>query len=233
MKRLWLALAITLPLFAQSPIREASVGISLDELPAGSWQEAHLAFRYESLIARVAHGDFAGATDEQFELEAYPRLGARSYLYLSGAVAADGILYPDWRLGAEYYRAFGKGFEASAGYRRLEFDSPIDLATISLGKYAGNWLLQGRIYEAEGDTSWQMLARRYFGDGGTWLGARAGLGRDEIRSGSDVEAFDSKEIVAEGYLVSAARWTLRGRAGVTRLGDDPGFTGALAVGRRF
>lgn len=232
-KRLLLVIVTTLPLLAQTPIREVSAGIAVEDLPADLWQEEHVALQIRSVIARASHVAFADAEDEQLELEAYPKLGARSYLYLAGAVSTESILYPEWRLGAEYYRSFGGGFEASAGYRRLEFAAPVDLATVSLGKYAGNWLLQGRVYRTEDDASWQALARRYLNDDGSYVGVRAGLGRDEIRSGSDIDAFDSTEVVAEAFVITRARWTLRARAGATRLGDEPGFTGAFALGRRF
>lgn len=233
MKRLLVVILATFPLLAQTPIREISAGIAIDDLPADLWQEEHVALQIRSLIARASHAEFADADDEQFEVEAYPKLGPRSYLYLAGAVSTEAILYPEWRLGAEYYRSFGRGFEASGGYRRLEFAAPVDLATVSLGKYVGNWLVQGRVYRTEDDSSWQAMARRYLNDDGSYVGVRAGLGRDEIRSGSDLEAFDSTEVVAEAFLISRTRWTIRGRAGATRIGDEPGFTGAFALGRRF
>lgn len=233
MKRLLLLILAALPLVAQTPVREISAGISVDDLPADVWREEHVALQIRALIVRASHASYVDADDEQFEIEAYPKLGASSYLYLAGAASTESVLYPEWRAGAEYYRSFRGGFEASAGYRRLEFADPVDLATVSLGKYAGNWLIQGRVYRTEDDASWQALARRYLSDDGSYVGLRAGLGRDEIRSGSDLEAFDSTEVVAEAFVITRERWTLRGRAGATRIGDEPGFTGAFAIGRRF
>jgi YaiO family outer membrane protein len=228
MKRLLLVILVAVPLFAQQ-VRELSAGVELEDLPGDSWKQAHVALRLGPVIGRVAHAERGAAEDEQFEVEAYPRFAKKTYAYLAGALAADGTLYPDWRVGAELYHGFGNAFEASAGWRHLAFDDEVDLYTASLGKYVGNWLFIGRVYRTTDNNSWQATARRYFGDGGSYLGARAGTARDEIRSGADVRALQRNEAVLEGLYVAPSRWTVQGRAG----GTSDGIVAALAVGRRF
>lgn len=229
MRRVLFLLLLTMPLFAQPAVREASIGFETEELRGDDWRQWHAALHYGQVIGRVMHAERGGADDELFELEAYPRLAPKTYAYLAGAVSTDSVLYPDWRAGAELFHGFGNGFEASAGWRHLAFDDEVDLFTASLGKYVGNWLLVGRGYRSNDDTSWQASARRYFGDYGTYLGARVGTAREEVRSGVDVEALTRNEAVVEGLYIAPSRWTLQGRAGAT--GD--GFIAAVAVGRRF
>ena len=228
MKRLVFLLLLAASLSAQTS-REVSIGFETEELPGDDWRQWHAALKVGPVIGRVMHADRGRASDELFELEAYPRLAPKTYAYVAGAMSSDSILYPEWRVGAELYHGFGDAWEASAGYRHLAFDDDVDLFTASLGKYIGNWLLIGRGYRAEDDASWQASARRYFGDDGTWLGARFGTARDEIRSGADVRALTRTEAVLEGLYVSPARWTLRGRAG----SNEEGFLAAVELGRRF
>ena len=230
MKRVILLLFLAVSALAQQqPRREVSIGFETEELRGDDWRQWHAALKVGPVIGRVMHADRGDASDELFELEAYPKLAPKTYAYLAGAVSNDSVLYPEWRAGAELFHGFGKGWEASVGMRHLAFDEDVDLFTASLGKYIGNWLVIGRAYRSDDDTSWQATARRYFGDDGTYLGARVGTARDEIRSGADVEALRRNEGVVEGLYVSPSRWTVRGRAGT----NDEGFIAAVELGRRF
>jgi len=212
--------------------REVGIGVEQEEFRTGELTQLHAALQHGIFVARASHGERGDADDRQFEIEAYPRIGSRAYAYLGFAVAG-GTIYPDWRASAEWFQGFGDGFEGSLGYRRLAFDDDVDLFTASLGKYLGNWLVHGRVYVPEDDVSFQALARRYFGDRGSYLGLRAGAGREEIRTAVDVVTLDDHALVAEGRFVSAQRWTLTGRAGVNDLGGDDRFTGAITLGWRY
>ncbi|HEX8618924.1 MAG TPA: YaiO family outer membrane beta-barrel protein [Thermoanaerobaculia bacterium] len=217
----------------QAPAREASVGVEYEELAAGDWLQVHAAAKFGTFVVRGSHADRGELDDQQVEVELYPRITPRSYAYVTGAVSSDGALYPDWRVGGEYFFGFGNGFEASAGYRHLAFDDAVDLFTASLGKYAGNWLFQARTYANDGDFAWQGVARRYLGEEGAYVGLRAGTARDEIRSGLDVIALDEREIAAEALWIVQSRWTLGGRAGVaTRNGDNRALA-AFTLGLRY
>jgi YaiO family outer membrane protein len=217
----------------RTPARETSVGVEYEELAADDWLQLHAAAKLGMFVVRGSHADRGDLDDQQVEVEVYPRITPRSYAYVTGAVSADGALYPDWRLGAEYFFGFGHGFEASAGYRHLAFDEEVELFTASLGKYAGNWLFQGRTYANDGDFAWQGLARRYMGDEGAYFGLRAGTARDEIRSGLDVIALDEREFAAEALWVVRSRWTVAGRAGIATRNGDERALGAVTLGLRY
>lgn len=213
--------------------REAIAGADFDDLPGDSWTQLYAMLRVGSVIGRASHAERGNADDQQFELEAWPRLRGRAYAYVAGGVSTNGVLYPDWRLAAELYQPLSRGFEVSAGYRRLEFDDAADIYTLSAGRYAGPWFFQGRALQANGELNWQALARRYLNDAGSYVGLRAGAAREEIRSGTDLIALDRNDVAVEGRWVSPSRWSLTGRAGVSVDDDDGAFTAGVAVGRGF
>jgi YaiO family outer membrane protein len=212
---------------------EASVGVEYEELPVQDWVQIHAAARFGMFVVRAMHAERGELDDEQIEAEAYPRFGPRSYAFITGAVGFDRVLYPRWRAGAEYFHGFGDGFEASLGVRHLAFENDVDLWTASLGKYAGHWLFQGRTYYDDSDFAWQALARRYFGDEGSYLGLRAGTARDEFRSGLDLIALDEREVAGEALWVLQSRWVIAGRAGLVRRGGDDRARAALSLGMRW
>lgn len=79
----------------------------------------------------------------------------------------------------------------------------------------------------------QTQVRLYFGDEGSYVALRAGSGREEFRSGADVESLGTSEVVAEMLRVFPSRWTVHARAGVTRLGEGNSLVTALSLGRRY
>ena len=217
--------------------RSVTAGFNYDDYEEGeNWSEAFVELKTTShrgaLIGRVSHASRFGFDDKQFEIEAYPRIGRRAYAFLSIGYAPDATLYPETRFGAELYHAFGRGYEASIGARRLDFDVvDATVYTASLSKYIGNWLVGGRIYDSEDDTALQFMARRYYGDRGAYYGFRIGQGstRDDVRSAADLQSLDVREFAGEGMFVLRERWVLNVRGGI---GQDR-YSFATALGLRF
>lgn len=223
------------------PRREARIGVAVDDPPFGSrWRElfvaAEVPTRIGATVARVGRAERGEDDGTELALEAYPRFGSRTYALLSAAAASGDPVYPDWRLGLEIYHGFAGGWEGSLGYRRLEFDDGVDLATASLGHYVGNWLFSGRVYVTEDDTAVQGIARRYFGEGRQYVGLRIARGsaRSEVRTDIDLAAFDSTEAAVEGRFHLGSRWFVDGLAGWgdAEDGEERRF-GTVAVGVRF
>ena len=188
-------------------------------------------------VLREAHARRFSENDNQFELEAYPKFGAATYAYLAAGLSSEGDLYPRSRFGAELFHTFTGGWEVSAGGRRLNFAHRVNVYTASVGKYMGNWVVSGRAFKTTDTTSAQLVARRYFGAPGQYVGLRAGRGvvRDDIRSSADVSALEVREIAAEALLVIRNRWLINGRAGAgrARRGSADTASGLLAFGVRF
>ena len=174
---------------------------------------------FGAAVVRVAHAQRLGLDDDQLELEAYPRYRSTS-AYLAADYAPRATLYPHSRYAAELFQRIPGGFEASLGFRRLNFDSPTDLFTGSAGYYHRSWYFGGRVYRQTGDVSnnaYQFAARRYFADDSQYVGVRIGKGvtRDEVRRSADLESLASNEIALEAMLLFHDRWvvSLRGGAG--------------------
>jgi len=123
-------------------------------------------FDWGTLLPRV---NWARRFDDeafQYEIDAYPKLTKKTYMYLNFGVAEESF-FPTRRYGAEIFFSLPKGFEASGGLRRLEFDNKtVHILTGSVGYYRGNYYYAARpwISSKPGDTSvsLSLLLRRYF-----------------------------------------------------------------------
>lgn len=179
------------------------------------------------LVARASQGRRFSLQDEMVELELYPRLGNRSYAWLSGGLATDAVLYPRTRFGAEIFHVISRGVEISAGARYLGFDDSVIVYTASAGLYRGNWYFAARGYRADDTSAAQLVIRRFVGEG-HYFGFRAGVGRDEVRSASDLDSLDRTEVVAEALVPVARGFVINLRAG----GGEGKGTAMIAVGYR-
>ncbi|MEO7822886.1 MAG: YaiO family outer membrane beta-barrel protein [Gemmatimonadaceae bacterium] len=105
----------------------------------------------------------------QFELQAYPRLTRRSYVFLDVAASSSTGVFLPLRLVAEPYFNFATGWEVSAGVRYLRTPGPDAYTyTGTLGKYFGNyWISVRPSFTRVPDNNsyaWGLTGRRYFGD---------------------------------------------------------------------
>ena len=221
---------------------QVSLGVNYDHYEnTDAWRETFVEFKAASprgaLLGRVSHADRFDLDDNQFEVEAYPRLGRRSYAFLSIGYAPDATLYPESRFGAEWYQGFGNGFEASIGARRLDFadSGATNVYTGSLGKYLGNWLIGARVYDSDTDTAVQFMARRYYGERGGYVGLRLGQGstRDDVRSAADLQSLEIREAAAEGLFMLTDRWVINVRGGLGRDSRQDRYSLSATLGLRF
>jgi YaiO family outer membrane protein len=116
----------------------------------------------------------------QYELDAYPKLGKKDYLYFNYGFS-DNTLFPKNRFGLEWYHSFPKAFEGSVGMRMLYFEnSTVDIYTATLGKYLGNFWMSLRSFVTPGSdetsVSGSLQVRHYFSDPENYLGLRMGYG---------------------------------------------------------
>lgn len=158
--------------------------------------------------------------DRQIELEAYPRLREGTSMYAAVAFADAAALYPKRRYAADLYQMIGGGFEATVGMRRLEFDNATHVYVGALGKYAGDYLWQARVFytpDESGSVTWQAGGRRYFSDGVSYAGLRYGRGswRGELRDAADLDRLDADTGVAD-LSITRGRITAAGSVAVAR-----------------
>jgi YaiO family outer membrane protein len=177
-----------------------------------------------SAILRASHSNRYGLDDQLLEAELYPRFRPGSYAFISGGVSTEHSLYPQYRVAFDMYQSVGRGFEASAGARYLQFESLTQIYVGTVSKYWGNWMFTGKMYYVPADDEPDSVSyyggfRRYFGgDGTSYVGATygQGLSREEIRSIGDLAILDSHSIRGELDRLLARRLRYFASAGTSR-----------------
>jgi YaiO family outer membrane protein len=119
----------------------------------------------------------------QFEVDAYPHLSSKSYMYLNYGFS-PGNFFPTHRAGAEYFRSFGSGWEGSAGGRYLNYENGLIKHTFiftgSVGKYYNsNWfsLRPFLIFNyKEISQVYYLFYRHYLNDINNYIGCAVGYG---------------------------------------------------------
>jgi len=147
---------------------------------------------YGSIIGRVNYSHRFETNGIQPEIDFYPSLIDGWYGYLNFGYTTSSI-YPQYRAGAELYKNFPKGFEASAGFRYLNFErGSVTIYTGSLSKYWRSWFFTLRPYFTPNDAgtsrSINASARYYFDGAENYVTLRGGLGfSPEERRFQDVD----------------------------------------------
>lgn len=170
----------------QSKKNVAGFGLTYDHYgdDLEDWQKMYVEYRRITsvgpIIGRLNVGHRFDITDYQGEIDFWPEFNENWYGYFNIGVSG-GDLFPEFRAGAELYRAMTNGFESSLGFRYLKFsEDDVIIFTGSIGKYVGNWLLIGRPYFTPQDSgvssSFTILARRYLGNPDTFASLLAGFG---------------------------------------------------------
>lgn len=148
------------------------------------WRLASVALSRHSaagtFIVRVNYANRFATDGALVEVDAYPRLSDRVYLYLNAGYS-NAAIFPEWRAGGEVFTSLPGAWEASAGFRQLQFaGSPVTLLTGTVGKYLGNYWLSLRPFLRSKDgglsASAGLTARRYYEDGDHWVGVRGSYG---------------------------------------------------------
>jgi YaiO family outer membrane protein len=177
------------------------------------------------VIGRVTRAERFGYTDRLYELDAYPTLRPGTYGYASIGVSQDDTLYPDYRVAADIYQSLGRGYEASAGFRRLGFASATTIYVGTLTKYIGNWMFTGKAFAVsdhagpEDSISYHAVMRRYIrGDGESYVGAgySRGYSREEIGDRAELLQLDADTYRANAEVLIGHRTVLTASGSVSR-----------------
>lgn len=174
-----------------------------------------------ALIGRYSGASRFGSFGNQLELDFYPGIRKGTYAYVNVGYSPEAILYPRYRAGLDLYQSLGKGFEATAGYRRLGFTDPVNVYTAALSKYYGTWLFSGRGYFTPGTAgtskSMQFSGRRYLKDARSYFEFSYGHGAtpNEIRSVVDLQILNSNSWGAGLEKAAGRHWTFGGNFGLS------------------
>jgi YaiO family outer membrane protein len=178
-----------------------------------------------SVIARASYVERFGLSDRLFELEMYPTFRPGTYGFVAIGVAKDDLLYPNYRVATDLYQSVGRGYEVSAGFRRLAFSTTTDIYLAALTKYTGSWMLTGKAmfvpdFEAPGDSvSYHAQVRRYLGGSGeSYLGAgySRGYSREELGDRAELTNLDADTLRANADVLVWSRWLLSASASTSR-----------------
>ncbi len=190
------------------------------------WRETQASLYKKTRLGTVGatfwRADRFGLHSHQAELEMYPRIRPGTYAYVGASYSFDANLYARYRLDAELFQGVGHGFEISGGLRRLGFRSNVDVYTGSVTRYRGDWMFTLRAFltpDSVGTSrSFQLNARRYFGDGRDFIGVRVGRGSSpvETRTTQDIEILDSSSLTMEWRQRLAGGLGINIRAGINR-----------------
>jgi YaiO family outer membrane protein len=148
------------------------------------WQIVALSYgrktKLGSVIARVNLAKRFGDTGFQYEMDAYPKISENNYGYLNYGFSQSAV-FPEHRLGLEWYHNFPKAYEGSLGMRTLFFsNTDVTIYTATFGKYISNYWISLRSFVTPGSggtsVSGYLLARRYYSDPENYIGMRLGYG---------------------------------------------------------
>jgi len=191
-------------------LNKLTVGYERDNFNLGfsPWDQGFVSlghkFEFGSVIARYNRARRFDTDGEQWEADAYPSLWQGAYGYLNYG-RSNSSIYPRERYGAEVFQSLGGGFEASAGFRKLEFTGGgVTLFTGSIAYYYSNYYFYIRPYHTPSDIgasdSWTLGFRSYLDDEQYWaLAVGQGLSVEPDFSGNPI-GLKSQKASADIYL---------------------------------
>lgn len=145
------------------------------------------------VTATFSHANWFGEGSNLIDLQSYPRIRPGTYGFVDVAFSPDATLYAHRRFGGEIFQSLPKGFEASAGFRYMRFDTNVWLYTASVGKWFGNYWILGRTFIDPDPVfgtskSGQLQLRKYYDDSDRFIGLRFGVGAApfEVQSTNDL-----------------------------------------------
>lgn len=176
-------------------------------------------FRYSSLIGRINTAKRFGDWGQQYEVDAYPKLGKGVYAYVNAGYS-DARFFPEWRYGAEIYKNLPASFEASLGFRQLNFqNSNVTLYTGSISKYHGNYFTTLRPFVSEKEdglsVSGSLQVRRYYATADDYLSFVVSYGEspEPDLTVDEINRLESWAVRVTGHTVIRRSLVLTGRAG--------------------
>ncbi len=126
-------------------------------------------FKRAPSLVRYSYAVRFGNIGHQVELDCYPLLSAKTYLYVNAGLGNGTGVFPNAKGGIEIYQGLPLGFEVNAGIRYLGFSNQnVYLLTSELGKYLGDWWIGMRGFYSPLTTGDAFAGvgsvRRYIGD---------------------------------------------------------------------
>lgn len=174
-------------------------------------------FEGGSLAVELLDARRFGRDDRAWALDGYAELWNRAYANVRYQHASQGSLFPEWAWRVELFQGFGRGWEVSASHDMLGFEpAAIRMQGLGLGRYIGNFYLQGRTLRITGDgssgVSHRGLFRYYYaGQGDDYIEVSAGSGRsgEELARTGGNAGLDRTSVGAAFVRFWNPRWGIK------------------------
>lgn len=135
--------------------------------------------KYGSIAAKLNFNRKFNTNGEQFEIDMYPRVIDGLYGYVNAGYS-NSSLFPKTKYGAELFKSLPKSFEASLGFRSLNFTTTTLIYTGSVGWYTGNsyWMFRSYVTpdDAGASISGAVTYRKYRSDADNYFSISTGMG---------------------------------------------------------
>lgn len=106
------------------------------------------------IVGRINYATLYGFQSMQAEADLYPKIGKKGYLFLNGGYAGKSTIFPEYRMGAEYFREDAH-VTCSAGARYLQFTSEgVLMFTGHAGYVREQWKLTYRPFAVLQKNDW-------------------------------------------------------------------------------
>jgi YaiO family outer membrane protein len=176
----------------------------------------------------------------QFELDAWPKFGGEFYGYCNIGFSSSS-LFPEYRIGGELYANLPKSFEASLGFRYMDFgSSDVPIFTGTVGKYYGNYWFSFRpfitVKSSGTSASGNLLIRKYFATAEDYITLTIGAGSSpgDLTTLAEIDRQDSfkfgldwnKEL-AKVYIIGLSGKFEREEYEVSEWGDIYSFSAKI------
>ncbi|HMQ05934.1 MAG TPA: YaiO family outer membrane beta-barrel protein [Saprospiraceae bacterium] len=111
-------------------------------------------FRSNAIAGRITRGSIGNIIGHLFEVDMYPRLTEKSYLYINAGFSGEKTIFPSFKLGGELYYGHKK-ISASLGIRHLSFSEfSINMFTGHVGIPMGYYFIEYRPFLFTQDGTW-------------------------------------------------------------------------------
>lgn len=136
-----------------------SVGYLHTEIEdADPWQLGHFEYTRKSdfipYSVRLNYGNVFGKEALQGEIDLYPKISEKSYLYLNAGISNESPVFPEFRFSAEYFYNFSI-FNTSLGLRYLDFTAAeVTMFTGSTAANFGEYQIGYRVFLVSEEKEW-------------------------------------------------------------------------------
>lgn len=200
---------------------------------------------YERFARRVTFGanlstiEWAGQSDMQVDLEAYPIINESMYGFLTFSKSSDGLLYPTSKAGGSWFFTGFRSLELEMGLRYYWLTGEnASLYTGSITYYDRRYYARVQVFTQNrgrsSDTSLQGTFRYYFDDADPdyFLAVRLGQGvrGDEPRDAFDIIRTNMVNAGVELNMRVGSQFYLKPHAAVFRYTGDGPTNGFLSLG---